>query len=138
MIPTEILVAAIAACGSCLVALINVIYTRLDKRERKEFETLRAEKESRDARERLDREQRIDDTLIDLNDQSKALSEGVRSILRHEIIELHRTYTDQQYMTLEQSEYLDDTYQAYTGLGGNHLAGRLYDELQQLPIREEL
>ena len=144
MIPTEILVASIAAVASCLVALINVIYSRLDKRERKEYDAkleeyrqLRDEKQERDARERDARGRRIDDTLIELKHQSDALTDGVCLMLRSELVGLHREYSAQGYMTLEQSEYLESTHTAYQELHGNHLGDKLYHDLIKLPIREE-
>lgn len=70
--------------------------------------------------------------------EADALRAGVRSLLRSEIVSAHRDYVERQgYMSLEQREYVQRTYEAYAGLGGNDVGHRLYSELMELPTKED-
>lgn len=68
----------------------------------------------------------------------EALSDGVTSLLRSELVRAHRDYCEQQgYLTLEQREFIQRTYSAYKSLGGNDVGHILYGELMELKTKEE-
>lgn len=70
--------------------------------------------------------------------EAAALRNGVRSLLRAEIVSAHRTYAEQAgFVTLEQREYLQRTFSAYRDLGGNDVGERLYNDLMALPTKED-
>ena len=70
--------------------------------------------------------------------EGKAMRDGVCSLLRSELVSAHRDYCEKQgHMSLEDKEYVQRTYDAYAGLGGNDVGHRLYCELMALPIKEE-
>ena len=70
--------------------------------------------------------------------EGKAMRDGVCSLLRSELVSAHRNYCEKQgCMSLEDKEYVQRTYDAYAGLGGNDVGHRLYCELMALPIKEE-
>ena len=65
-----------------------------------------------------------------------AVGEGVRALLRAEIIHAHREYyEDARPLTLSQRTHLGDVYTAYHDLGGNGTATKLWDDLKELEVR---
>ena len=70
--------------------------------------------------------------------EGKAMRDGVCSLLRSELVSAHRDYCEKQgYMSLEDKEYVQRTYDAYARLGGNDVGHRLYSELMALTIKED-
>ena len=73
--------------------------------------------------------------LIKTNDAQK---DGIRTILRNELIVLHRGLAEEQgWCTLADKEYAERLYQAYHELGGNGTGTKLYEDVMKLPIREK-
>lgn len=65
-----------------------------------------------------------------------AIGEGVRALLRAEVIRAHRDYyEDGVPITISQRSHLGDVYQAYHDLGGNGTATRLWEDLKELEVR---
>lgn len=93
----------------------------LDRIE-KTREDERAEKESEIRESRMWRE---------------AMTAGMRSLLRAEIIGEHRRWTKVGYCTLETKEYLTRCHTAYRGVGGNDIGDALYEEFMKLPTKKE-
>lgn len=68
----------------------------------------------------------------------EAMTAGMRSLLRAEIISEHRRWTKVGSCTLETKEYLTRCHAAYRGVGGNDIGDALYEEVMKLPtIKEE-
>lgn len=71
--------------------------------------------------------------LVATNDAQR---DGIRTILRNELIVLHlRLVETQGWCTLEDKEYAERTYQAYHELGGNGTGTVLYEDIMALPIK---
>jgi hypothetical protein len=64
------------------------------------------------------------------------LEDGMRSVLRAEIVRLHRRGTRNGLASLEDKEYMERTYQSYHRSGGNGIGTRLYKEFMALPTGE--
>lgn len=62
-----------------------------------------------------------------------AVTAGLRSILRAELVSEHRKAQEQGYCDLETKEYVERTYHAYHKLGGNGIGTHLYDEIVSFP-----
>ena len=65
--------------------------------------------------------------------KKSALAEGVKCLLRAEIIKAHGKYKEKGYCPLQMKDALTKEYQAYHNLGGNDVATSLYEELMKLP-----
>lgn len=64
-----------------------------------------------------------------------AIGEGVRALLRAEVIRAHRDYyEDGVPITLSQRTHLQDVYTAYHDLGGNGTATRLWEDIKELEV----
>ena len=75
-------------------------------------------------------------TMRDLVATNEAQKDGIRSILRNELVRLHRDLVEAQgWCTLEDKEYAERTYQSYHELGGNGTGTVLYEDIMKLPIR---
>lgn len=69
---------------------------------------------------------------------NEAQKDGIRSILRNELVRLHRELVEGQgWCTLEDKEYAERTYQAYHELGGNGTGTVLYEDIMALPIKDK-
>lgn len=64
-----------------------------------------------------------------------AVTKGLRSILRAELISEHRKAMRDGFCDVETKGYVERTYNAYHDLGGNDLGTRLYDEIMDLPSK---
>ncbi len=69
--------------------------------------------------------------------REKALTEGVLSLLRNQLIEYHDKYTGRGYCPIYVKESARRSYEAYHGLGGNGVITKLYEDLMSLPEEEE-
>lgn len=66
----------------------------------------------------------------------EALCAGVRSLLRCELVRSHRDHCIRgDPLTIEDREYVERTYEAYHGLGGNGVGTLLYEELMEMEAR---
>lgn len=62
------------------------------------------------------------------NEKMDALCEGVRSLLRTELVHIHSKHVENDVpMKLTDREYLERTYDAYHRLGGNGTGTELYN-----------
>ena len=69
--------------------------------------------------------------------EQAALIKGVRTLLRNEIVSMHREYAEENgYITLEALEYAEDTYMAYHDLNGNGSGTKLWHDIKALPVKE--
>lgn len=73
--------------------------------------------------------------LGDQRSENAAIKEGLRTLLRNELIQAHRDYVDRGFVTLEILEYCEQTYNAYHGLGGNGSGDKLWEDIKKLPIK---
>ena len=72
------------------------------------------------------------------NAQDTAMELGMRSLLRHELIEIHRVYViEKGYCPIIVKEHAAQVYSAYHALGGNGTATHLYEEIQSCKIGED-
>lgn len=65
--------------------------------------------------------------------REKALSEGVLSLLRNQLVEYHDKYTGRGFCPLYAKESARHSYEAYHALGGNGVVTKLYEDLMELP-----
>ena len=62
-----------------------------------------------------------------------AQTQGMRSILRGEIIRSHEKYTERGYCPIYAKEALQSQYDAYHQLGGNGVITKLFHDVMELP-----
>lgn len=65
--------------------------------------------------------------------REKALQEGVKSLLRSQLIDYHDKYIERGYCPIYVKETARKSYEAYHELGGNGVITRLYEDLMTLP-----
>lgn len=56
------------------------------------------------------------------------------AVSRNQLIALGRTYIDRGYVTMDEYEEYEAEYQAYSDLGGNGLARRVFEQVDELPM----
>lgn len=87
----------------------------------------RSREEARTERAEREREER---------EWQEAMTAGMRSMLRSELISEHRKAHEQGgWCSLESKEYVERTYNAYHSLGGNGIGTSLYEEIMALPSK---
>ena len=70
--------------------------------------------------------------------EGAAMRKGMRSLLRHELIELHRVYAaGPGGCPVVVKEHAAQVYEAYHALGGNGTATALYEEIRDCRIGNE-
>lgn len=62
-----------------------------------------------------------------------AMAEGIKSVLYSTICDRCKSIKEREKITLEEVKDLDVLYKAYTELGGNGVAKKLYEECIELP-----
>ncbi len=67
------------------------------------------------------------------NNRMKAIEEGLQSLLRSEIIRANDKYVEQGSCPVYAKEALRRAYHAYSTLGGNDVATKLYEDVMKLP-----
>ena len=67
--------------------------------------------------------------------KNNALQEGLKSLLRADIIRCHEKYMERGEIPIYAKEALEKEYKAYHGLGGNDVATQLYEELLELKVK---
>lgn len=65
----------------------------------------------------------------------QALDEGVKCLLRGELIRAYNHYMDKGELPIYARENMDDTYKAYHALGGDGAITDMMTELRKLPTR---
>lgn len=68
--------------------------------------------------------------------KNDAIAEGVKSLLRENIVHNYNKYQDRGYCPIYAKESIKRVYEAYHNLGGNDVATKLYNTLLETP--EEL
>lgn len=66
-------------------------------------------------------------------EREQAMADGLKSLLRAEIIRSHDKYIGQGYCPVYAKEALKRSYEAYHALGGNDVATKLYNDSINLP-----
>ena len=70
-------------------------------------------------------------TKADRNDNTAKL---LLSVSRNQLITLGRTYIERGYVTMDEYEEFEAEYQIYSALGGNGLARRIFEQVDDLPL----
>lgn len=65
----------------------------------------------------------------------KALSLGLQALLRDRLLQAHKYYTEQGYMTYDERNNISNLYKQYHTLGANGVMNDYYEELMDLPTR---
>lgn len=65
--------------------------------------------------------------------RQQALSDGVQSLLRNQLIEYHDKYTERGFCPIYAKEAARRSYEAYHALGGNGVITKLYNDIMALP-----
>ena len=63
----------------------------------------------------------------------RALSEGVKSLLRESIVKSYNRHLDKGFCPIYAKESVRHVYEAYHNLGGNDVATKLYEKLLEMP-----
>lgn len=64
----------------------------------------------------------------------QAMTSGMRSMLRAELLHEYNKWTDKGFCPMESKEYVERTYLSYHALGGNGIGTAMYEEVMELPI----
>ena len=56
------------------------------------------------------------------------------SVSRNQLITLGRAYIERGYITMDEYEEFEAEYQIYSALGGNGLARRIFEQVDELPM----
>lgn len=70
-------------------------------------------------------------TKAEHNDNAAKL---LLSVSRNQLITLGRGYIDRGYITMDEYEEFEKEYQIYSSLGGNGLARRVFEQVDDLPM----
>lgn len=73
-----------------------------------------------------------------LSEREKNIENGLRSLLRAEIIRSHEKYMDREYCPVYAREALTRIYESYHALGGNGTMTELYKQVMTLPTDKEV
>lgn len=73
--------------------------------------------------------------LLTERKKRKALEDGVRAMLRNDIIKLADKYLDAKEIPVYGMETIVAMYDAYHGLGGNGTITKLVEEVKRLPTK---
>ena len=74
-------------------------------------------------------------TKADHNDNAAKL---LLYVSRNQLITLGRTYIERGYVTMDEYEEYEAEYQLYSALGGNGLARRVFEQVDELPMMPTL
>lgn len=56
------------------------------------------------------------------------------AVARRQLVERGREYLKRGYITMDEYEEYEDHYKLYSGLGGNGLARRIFEQVDELPM----
>lgn len=62
-----------------------------------------------------------------------AMENGMKSLLRAELLHENHKWTQRGYCPFESKQYLERLHDAYKGVGGNSIGDKLYEETINLP-----
>lgn len=68
-------------------------------------------------------------------DAQHAMKDGMRCIMRKEIMDIHHEATERGYITQAEHEHVSQVYGVYHTLGGNGTATKLLHDLDALPAK---
>jgi ATP-dependent 26S proteasome regulatory subunit len=67
--------------------------------------------------------------------KEKAIEEGVKALLKNELVNCYREYEIKGEMTILDKENIEEMFTQYQNLGGNGTVKQLMTELMELPIK---
>lgn len=67
-------------------------------------------------------------------DHSNNAAKLLLSVSRNQLITLGRAYIGRGYITMDEYEEFEAEYQIYSALGGNGLARRVFEQVDELPM----
>lgn len=79
----------------------------------------------------------LQDQLKLIENKYKALVDALIKFYKFRLVQLCKTYLEQEYITPKQFEQLTEFYKLYRELGGNGQAQDYYERTKELPIKEE-
>lgn len=69
-------------------------------------------------------------------DTARAMQEGMRCIMRKEIMNMHTVCTKRGYLSKNEHEHIMQVYNVYHALGGNGTATKMINDINELEIKE--
>ena len=76
-------------------------------------------------------------SVVKVRSKQKATDEGLKSLLRAEIIRTYEKAMDRDYCPIYSKEALTHCFHSYKELGGNGLIDDLYKKTMELPTEKE-
>lgn len=70
-------------------------------------------------------------------EKTNAIMYAVGILLRDRLYGYHDNYTRKGYISADDLQAVEDTYNAYHALGMNGVGTKVFEEIKKLPIREE-
>lgn len=81
--------------------------------------------------------EQVDERFDQIESKFDQIDRASAALLRNELIRAHREWVEGKgYITLEALEYIDETYDSYHLAGFNGSGTRIWEDLHNLPIRE--
>lgn len=140
----SVVIALIAVIPSMLTAMTTVITTLITNRKKKQKEMKDGlndinKRISDKIDDKIDElkgnlEGKIDKVSKDFGDYQKTSSANMKVLLRHNIDQMYDKFTSRGYITFKDLEELEETYQSYSSLGGNHIGEEKYKAIKELPV----
>lgn len=72
-----------------------------------------------------------------VSSESRFLKEGIKALLRDNILAMHTTINNRGYVTVRELESLDYMYKSYHALGGNGFVDELVNDIHRKDIKSE-
>lgn len=88
-------------------------------------------------REDADRRKAIDEAERQEKLEANSIK-GTTMVLRYIMKQYHTEYMIQGYVTSEQLKDYNEVFEVYVNLGGNSVAIRWHEEINDLPVREKI
>lgn len=67
-------------------------------------------------------------------DRNNNVAKLLLTVSKNQLIALGRTYIERGYITMDEYEEYESEYQIYSALGGNGLARRVFEQVDDLPM----
>ena len=67
-------------------------------------------------------------------DNNNNVAKLILAVSKNQLITLGRTYLDRGYITMDEYEEYEAEYRVYSALGGNGLARRVFEQVDDLPM----
>lgn len=81
-------------------------------------------------KDKLNKEEALRKTV---SDQNSAVNDALKALLRDRIVTSHPILMEKEFVDIYERENLNELYDSYKTLGGNHVVDVLYEELKVLP-----